>query len=99
MGLDVELLRIEQAGTSPRRRKTVELAAVGDTRFRFAEAVEQAQHSGWTPMLDRIDLSGTLELSRDEMPQLLGELDQLLAAAIDDQEREVLVAVHRLGEQ
>jgi hypothetical protein len=48
-------------------------------------------------MLDRIDLYGTLELSWDEMPQFLSELDQLLAAAVDDQEREVLEAVHRLG--
>lgn len=72
---------------------------VGDTRFRFAKAVERAQHKGSTPMLDRIDLYGTLELSWDEMPQFLGELDQLLVVAADDQEREVLAAVHRLGER
>lgn len=99
MGLDVELLRVEQAGTSPRRRRSVELATVGDTRSRFAEAIERAQHQGSTPMLDRIDLYGTLELSWDEMPQFLDELDQLLATAINDQEREVLEAVYRLGER
>jgi hypothetical protein len=99
VGLDVELIRIEQMGTSPRRRRSVELAAVGDTRFRFAEAVERAQHRGSTPMLDRIDLYGTLELSWDEMPQFLGELGQLLAVAVDDREREVLEAVQRLGER
>jgi hypothetical protein len=98
VGLDVELVRIEQPGTSPRRRQSVELAAVGDTRFLFAESVEQAQHGGSTPMLDRIDLYGTLELSWDEMPQLLGELGQLLAVAVNDQEREVLEAVLRLAE-
>jgi hypothetical protein len=99
MGLDVELLQIEQEGTSPRRRKSVEIAWVGDTRFRFAEAVGRAQHKGSTPMLDRVDLYGTLELSWDEMPQFLGELDQLLASATNDLKREVLAAVHRLGER
>jgi hypothetical protein len=42
---------------------------------------------------------GTLELSRDEMPQFLGELEKLRAVAVDDQEREVLEAVHRLAER
>jgi len=92
-------MRIEQADTSPRRRKTAELAVVGDTRFRFAEAVERAQYKGSTPMLDRIGIYGTLELSWDEMPQFLSELDQLLAVATDEQEREVLTTVHRLGQR
>ena len=50
-------------------------------------------------MLDRIDLYGTLELCWDEMPQFLGELTQLVAAAVNDQEREVLEAVRRLSER
>lgn len=50
-------------------------------------------------MLDRIDLYGTLELSWDEMPQFLDELAQLVAAAVNDQERDVLEAVQRLGER
>jgi hypothetical protein len=99
VGLDVEVVRIEQGGTSPRRRQSVELAAVGDTRFRFAEAVERAQHGGSTPMIDRIDLYGTLELSCDEMAQFLDELGQLLVAAASDREREVLEAVQRLAER
>jgi hypothetical protein len=32
-------------------------------------------------------------------PQFLDELDQLLAVAVDDQERELLGAVHRLGQR
>jgi hypothetical protein len=52
---------IEQTGTSPRRRRSVELAVVADTRFRFAAAVERAQYGESTPLLDRIDLYGTLE--------------------------------------
>jgi hypothetical protein len=50
-------------------------------------------------MLDRVDLYGTLDLTWDEMPQFLGELGQLLAAAVNDREREVLEAVQRLGER
>jgi hypothetical protein len=99
VGLDVELFRIEQDGTGTRRRRTVELAAVGDTRFRFANAVGRAQQGGSTPTLNRIDLYGMLELSWDEMPQFLSELDQLLAMAVDDRERDVLRAVRGLGEQ
>ena len=72
---------------------------VADTRLRFAAAVERAQHGGSMPLLDRIDLYGTLELSSDEMPQFLGELDPLLSAAADEREREVLEAVRRLAER
>ena len=99
VGRDVELFAFEQEGTSPRRRRTIELAVVGDTRFRFAKAVERAQHRGSTPMLDRIDLYGTLELSSDEMPQFLSELGQALAAAVDEPEHQVIEAVRRLAER
>jgi hypothetical protein len=71
---------------------------VGDTRFRVAEAIARAQNTGSTPMLDRIDLHGTLELSWDEMPQFLAELAQLVSATVNDQEREVLEALQRLSE-
>jgi len=36
-------------------------------------------------MLDRIDLHGTLELSWDEMPQFLGELDSRSLSAFAGQ--------------
>jgi hypothetical protein len=72
---------------------------VCDTRLRFAESVERVRHGGSTPMLDRIDLYGTLELSWDDMPQFLDEVGQLLAVAVNDQEREVLEAVRRLAER
>ncbi|MFC7532339.1 hypothetical protein [Actinoplanes sp. GCM10030250] len=99
MGLDGELFAFEQQDTGPRRRRTIELAVVGDTRFRFAEAVERAQHRGSTPMLDRIDLYGTLELSSDEMPQFLSELEQMPAAAVDDGEHQLIEAVRSLAER
>ena len=50
-------------------------------------------------MLDRIDLYGTLELSWTRCRSFLGELTQLVAAAVNDQEREVLEAVRRLSER
>jgi hypothetical protein len=50
-------------------------------------------------MLDRIDIYGMLELAWNEMPQFLGELDQLLARAADPAEREVIEAVRRLAER
>ena len=50
-------------------------------------------------MLDRADLYGTLELAWNEMPQFLGELDQLLATAADPTQREVVEAVRRLAER
>ncbi len=50
-------------------------------------------------MLDRIDPYGTLELSSDEMPQFLSELDQMLAAAVDDRQHQVIEAVRSLAER
>jgi hypothetical protein len=49
-------------------------------------------------MLDRIDLYGLLELSPDEMPQFLGELDELIGGTDGAGEREVLASVRRLAE-
>jgi hypothetical protein len=97
VGLDVELVDIAQPSTTPSGAQYVPLASIADTRFRFAEAVERAQRRGSAPMLNRIDLYGTLELRSDEMPQLLSELDQLLADPVDDGERTVLTAVQRLA--
>jgi hypothetical protein len=50
-------------------------------------------------LLYRVDLYGTLELSSDEMPQFLSELEQVLAAAPDDGEHQVIEAVHSLAER
>ncbi|GAA4609242.1 hypothetical protein GCM10023107_90660 [Actinoplanes octamycinicus] len=99
VGLDVELFMFEQEGTSFQRRRSVELATVGDTGFRFAQAVERAQRRRSTPMLDRIDPYGAMELSSGEMPQFLSELDQMLTAAVDQGERKVIEAVRNLAER
>jgi hypothetical protein len=50
-------------------------------------------------MLDRVDPYGTLELSSDEMPQFLSELNQLFAAAVDDLEHQVIEAVRGPAER
>ncbi|WP_203708594.1 hypothetical protein [Asanoa iriomotensis] len=99
MGLDVELFRIVRVGTSPRRRRTEEIVAVGDIHFHFASAIEKAQRQGTTPMLARLDLYGLLELSSDEMPQFLGELSRLLADTEPEAERKVMLAVRGLAER
>ena len=43
MGLDVELIRIENWGTSPKRRRDAHLAVVADTRFRLAVAADDPE--------------------------------------------------------
>lgn len=70
-----------------RRASDTRAAVVVDTCERFAGA-----------MLARISIYGTLELPSDEMPQLLGELDQLARAAGTAPTREVLEAVRRLAD-
>ncbi|MEU5721863.1 hypothetical protein [Micromonospora sp. NPDC047738] len=99
MGVDVELVRVEQMGTSPRRRREREVAVVGDPGFQFAALLQHVQHAGRTPMLDRIDPYGSLELTPAEMAQFLGELDVLAAIVTDLGERQVLDAVRGLAEQ
>jgi hypothetical protein len=96
VGLDVELIRIERTG-GPVGRRDFQMAMVADTRARFAEVVERAQHRG-SAMLDRIDLYGMLELASAEMPQFLRAVDDLLAVAGDPGEQEILRAVRRLAE-
>jgi len=98
MGVDVELMRAEQQDTSPRRRRDTQVSVVADVRDRFANALERVQHSGKTPMLDRISPYGLLELSPVEMPQFLGELDELVAREEGAAERDILAAVRRLAE-
>ncbi|MFD3402271.1 hypothetical protein ACFWUU_16425 [Kribbella sp. NPDC058693] len=50
-------------------------------------------------MLGRVDPYGDLVLTAVEMPQLVAELDQELAATVTTEEREVLSAVRRLAER
>jgi hypothetical protein len=99
VGLDVELVRVVQEGTSSRRRRTTAVAMVIDADDRFANAVVRVQRGGSTPMLDRVDIYSDLELSRGEMAQFLGELDQMADAAGGAAERAALQDVRRLAER
>ncbi|WP_319461061.1 hypothetical protein [Micromonospora sp. RTP1Z1] len=99
MGVDVELIRVEQLGTSPRRRRDFEVAVVGDPHFRFAAVLERSQHGGRTPMVDRIDPYGLLELTPAEMTQFLGELDVLVANVQNVGERQVLDVIRGFAER
>ncbi|MEU7588914.1 hypothetical protein AB0A95_21805 [Micromonospora sp. NPDC049230] len=99
MGVDVELIRVEQQGTSPRRRHESQVAAIGDVQFHLATVLERVQHQGRTPMLDRIDPYGLLELTSVEMPQFLGELAVLVESAEGPGEERILDAVRRLAER
>ncbi|PWU46268.1 hypothetical protein DLE60_16660 [Micromonospora globispora] len=97
MGVDVELIRVEQLGTSPRHRRDFEVAVVGDVLFRFAAVLERSQHNGRTPMLDRIDPYGVLELTPAEMTQFIGELDVLVENVQNVGEHRVLDAIRGLA--
>ncbi|MER7470796.1 hypothetical protein [Micromonospora sp. NPDC000018] len=90
MGVDVELIRVEQQGTSPRRRRESRVAVIGDVHFHLASVLERVQHRGRTPMLDRIDPYGLLELTSVEMPQFLSELDVLVEEADGTGEEQIL---------
>ncbi|MEU4334780.1 hypothetical protein AB0F59_09155 [Micromonospora lupini] len=98
MGVDVELIRVEQQGTSPRRRRDSQVTMVGDVLSLFTSVLERVQRHGRTPMLDRIDPYGLLELTSVEMPQFLSELDVLVEQAESAGEEKVLAAVRRLAE-
>ncbi|MEU7750896.1 hypothetical protein [Micromonospora sp. NPDC049171] len=98
MGVDVELIRIEQQGTSPRRRHESQVAAIGDVDFHLAAVLERVQRQGRTPMLDRIDPYGLLELTSVEMPQFLSELGVLVESEGAGEEK-ILDAVRRLAER
>lgn len=99
MGVDVALVRVEQRGTSPRRRRDIEVSNVSDLDDRLARILTRVQRGGTTPMLDRIGLWHDLELVPEDMPQLLAELDRVLAGAQDQPERDIILAVARLAEQ
>jgi hypothetical protein len=98
VGVDVELIRVAQRGTSPRRRRDTEVSVVGDSEDRLAAILMRVQHRGRTPMLARVGLYHDLELVSDDMLQLLGELDQLLAEVQNRAERDMVVEVKRLAE-
>jgi hypothetical protein len=83
MGVDIELVVVTRAGTSPRRRQRHVVRSLGDSSDVFARLLGRLTHRGRTPTLDRVDRCGSLELSSDEMPLLLAELG-FMRAQTDD---------------
>lgn len=98
MGLDVELIRVEQLGTSPRRRRDTQVSVVPDMGDRFADMLARVQYRGKTPMLDRVYPYGLVELAPAEMTQFLSELGEVESSTEGPAEQEILTAVRRLAE-
>ncbi|WP_030508290.1 hypothetical protein [Microbispora rosea] len=86
MGVDAVLMRVEQRGTSPKRRKLTPVAVAPDPKDVFVRVVDQVRGHGTHPMLERVDPYGSLILSPAEMPQLLSELARLPTSAAQDVE-------------
>lgn len=99
MGIDVELRRHRQLGTSPRRATSQLEATLASSDGVLNELLERISGSGRTPMLDRIDPFRDLNLTHDEMPQLLTELAILATTARTPAERGAVQDLIALAER
>jgi hypothetical protein len=98
MGVDVVLMNVSRAGTSPRRRKATPAgAALTDSADVLVRFVDRVQGAGKALMLERVDPYGNLILTPVEMPQLLEELARVRGLAVTDAEREVLTRLEQLA--
>ncbi|WP_156325388.1 hypothetical protein [Nonomuraea sp. SBT364] len=98
VGVDAVLMRVDRAGTSPRRRRVVPAGpVVGDRADVFVRLVERARGRSGVPMLERVDPYGDLILTSEEMPQFLAGLDYLAGLAETAGERDILENVARLA--
>ncbi|GAA2896803.1 hypothetical protein GCM10010517_61810 [Streptosporangium fragile] len=97
MGVDVVMVRAENRGTSPRRRKVVPVADVPDRDDVFVRLVERVRGRSRAPMLGRVDPYGTLVLTCSEMPQLLQELAYLAGLAVDEAEARMIDRVAEIA--
>ncbi|GAA4555292.1 hypothetical protein [Planotetraspora kaengkrachanensis] len=84
MGVDAALMRVNQAGTSPRRRKLTVVAFASDHDEAFVRLIGQIRGRGTHPMLERVDPHRSLILTPAEMPQFLQELARLPARTARD---------------
>jgi hypothetical protein len=73
MGVDAELVRVEQFGTSPRRPRVNVASVLADPDERLTTVLVRVQHGGRTPILVRVDPIRDLESVPADMPQLLDE--------------------------
>lgn len=73
MAVDISLCRVEQQGTSPRRRKLTLLGFYSDRGDEFAKACEATS----LPMMVRVKPYGSLVLLPGDMEQFVDELREL----------------------
>ncbi|MGA5564860.1 hypothetical protein ACPCUV_27360 [Streptomyces platensis] len=71
MGVDVTLVRVEQRGSGPRRRRASQVDTILDLHDKFARLCE----SSTLPTLSRVDPYGTLILTSSEMDQFISEIE------------------------
>jgi len=95
VGVDVALLRVEQRGSSPRRRRASQVDVVLDLHDKFARLCE----SSALPMLSRVDSYGTLILSSSEMDQFIAEIEIEFLQMEDPAVKEFLKSVLRLARE
>ncbi|MFF3518735.1 hypothetical protein [Streptomyces sp. NPDC002573] len=95
MGVDVALVRVEQRGSSPRRRRASQVDAVLDLHDKFARLCE----SSVLPMLSRVDPYGTLILSSNEMDQFISEIEMEFPKVEDPAVKEFLKSALRLARE
>lgn len=93
MGVDVSLVRVNQRGTSPKRRQVTKVGTFRDVGDRFAGLCS----ASGLPMLTRIDPYKTVVLTAAEMEQLVAELDALRERDRVPAEVVALVEVRRLA--
>ena len=65
LGIDANLVHVENPGTSPRRRRLADLGSVFDDDGIFRDLCEQAS----SPTLQRISAWGSVHLTRHDMPR------------------------------
>ena len=86
MAVDISLYRVEQPGTSPRRRKLTLLGSYSDRGDVFAEACAATS----LPMMVRVKPYGSLVLLPADMEQFVGELREL---RLDSSVKEEILAL------
>lgn len=92
MGLDANLVHVENPGTSPRRRRLTVVDSVFDDDI-FRKLCEQAR----SPTLQRTSPWRDLRLTSNDMPQLIHELDALRTTTGDFATRHLLDALLALA--
>jgi hypothetical protein len=86
VAVDISLYRVEQPGTSPRRRKLILLGSYSDRGDVFAEACAATS----LPMMVRVKPYGSLVLLPADMEQFVGELREL---RLDSSVKEEILAL------